>query len=83
METYSSEINQFYFSPLFRSRLTLFRMGILGAAHRWGRGEGGKKPPSLKSVTDIPTMMKLATVIPYLKKIQKIDESRDTPPGLC
>ena len=27
-----------------------------------------------------PTMMKLGTVIPYLKKIQKIYESRDTPP---
>ena len=26
-----------------------------------------------------PTMMKLGTVIPYLKKIQKIYESRDTP----
>ena len=27
-----------------------------------------------------PTMMKLGTVIPYLKKIPKIYESRDTPP---
>ena len=26
-----------------------------------------------------PTMMKLGTVIPYLKKISKIYESRDTP----
>ena len=31
--------------------LTLFRMGFFGAAHRWG--EGGKKTPSLKSVTHI------------------------------
>ena len=38
----------------------------------WMRG-GSKKAPSLKSVTH-PTMMKLGTVIPYLKKIQKIDK---------
>ena len=30
-----------------------------------------------------PTMMKLGTVIPYLKKIQKIYESRDTPLEFC
>ena len=30
-----------------------------------------------------PTMMKLGTVIPYLKKIQKIYQSRDTPPEFC
>ena len=39
----------------------------------------GKKPPSLKSVM----MMKLDIVIPYLKKIKKIYESRDTPPEFC
>ena len=27
-----------------------------------------------------PTMMKLGTVIPYLKKFQKLHESHDTPP---
>ena len=32
-------------------RLTLFRMGIVGAAHGWGGGE--KCPPSLKSITGI------------------------------
>ena len=30
-----------------------------------------------------PAMMKLGTVIPYLKKIQKIYESRDTPSNFC
>ena len=30
-----------------------------------------------------PTIMKLGTVIPYLKKIQKIYESCDTPPEFC
>ena len=51
-------------------RLTLFRMGFFGAAHGWGRNK--KAPPSLKSVTHAyPPMMKLGTVIPYPKKIQK------------
>ena len=59
--------------------LTLFRMYIFSAAHRW---EGAKRPRSLKSATH-PTMIKLSTVIPHLKKIQKIYESRDTLPALC
>ena len=38
------------------SALTLFRMGLFGAAHGWGGGGGGgqKAPHSLKSVTYIP-----------------------------
>ena len=64
------------------SVLTLFRMGVFRAAHGWGEGgKGGRPPPFLKYVT-YPTMMKLGTVIPYLKKIQKIYESHDTPPEL-
>ena len=50
-------------------------MGFFRGCSRMG---GGQKGPPLKSVTH-PTMMKLGTVIPYLKKIQKIYESRDTP----
>ena len=46
--------------------------GHFRGCSRWGEGVGQK------SVT-YPTMMKLGTVIPYLKKIQKIYESRDTP----
>ena len=38
-----------------------------------------KKDPLPKICRTYPTMMKLGTVIPYLKKIQKIYESRDTP----
>ena len=45
-------------------------------------GEATKSPSSLKSVTHI-TMMTLGTVIPYLKKIQKIYESRDTSHESC
>ena len=37
------------------SVLTLFRMGLFGAAYEWGvtGGGGGKKAPFLKSVTHI------------------------------
>ena len=41
-----------------------------------GLGGGGQKVPSLKSVAHI---LQLGRVIPYLKRIQKIHESRDTP----
>ena len=58
--------------------LTLFRMGFFGAAHGWS------SPPRQKKICHTyPTTMKLGTVIPvipYLKTIQKIYESRDTPP---
>ena len=54
-------------------------MGLFGAAHGWmegwrGGGGGGQKGP----VTHILQMMKLGTVIPYLKKILKIYAPRDT-----
>ena len=49
--------------------------------HFWGcsRMGGSKKAPIPKICHRYPTMMKLGMVIPYLKKIQKIYESRDTP----
>ena len=53
-------------------------MGIFGAAHGWG--EVAKKLPLPKICHPYPTMMKIGTVIRYLKKIQKIYESRDTSP---
>ena len=34
----------------FIRNLTLFRMGLFGPAHGW---EGAKRPPSLKSATNI------------------------------
>ena len=55
-------------------------MGILGAAHRWG---GGQKGPLPKICHTYPTMMKVGTVIPYLKEIQKIHESCETPLEFC
>ena len=43
----------------------------------------GKKAPLPKTCHTYPTMMKLGTVIPYPKKIQKIHESRDIPLEFC
>ena len=59
-------------------------MGIFKTAHGWRGGGGGGGPPGKKSpLPEIchtyPTMMKLSTVIPYLKKIQKIYESQAQP----
>ena len=51
-------------------------MGLFGAAHGWG---GAKRLPLPKVCHTYHTMMKYGTVIPYLKKTQKIYESRDTP----
>ena len=63
--------------------LTLLRMGFFGGCSRMGGGGGGgrvcKKVPLPKICHTYPIMMKLDTVIPYLKKIQKIYESCDTP----
>ena len=52
---------------------------MFGAAHGWGKP---KKAPLPKICHTYLTMMKLGTVIPYLK-IEKIYESRDTPPDFC
>ena len=46
-------------------------MGLFGAAHVWGGGGGGQKGPVPNICHTYPTMMKLGTVIPYLKKIKK------------
>ena len=54
-------------------------MGLFGAAHGWGEGA---KRPSLKSVAH-PKVMKLGIVMHYLKKIQKIYKSRDSPFEFC
>ena len=47
-------------------------------------GGGAKRSARLAKIFHrYPTMMKLGTVIPYLKKTQKIYESRETTPDLC
>ena len=54
--------------------LTLIRIGLFGAAHRWGSQKG----PPPKVCHTYPTMMKLGTAISCLKKIPKTYKSRDT-----
>ena len=49
----------------------------------WMGGGRQKAPPLPKICHTYPTMMKLGTVTPYLKKIQKIYISRDTSPEFC
>ena len=62
----------------FLGDLTLFRMGLFTDG-----GGGGKKAPLSKSCHIHPTMMKLGRVTLYLKKTQKIYESRDKPLEFC
>ena len=59
--------------------LTLLRMGLFGAANGWE----DKKAPIPKICHTYPAVIKLGTVIPYLKKIRKIYESRDTLLEFC
>ena len=55
-------------------------MDLFGTAHVEGRSKKVPLPsPHLKICNTYPIMMKLGTVIPYLRKIQKMYESRDTP----
>ena len=49
-------------------------MDLFGAAHECQKGS----PPQ-----NLWHMIKFGTVLPYLKKIQKIYESHDTPNELC
>ena len=59
---------------LLSSILTLFRMGFFGTAHRWGGGAAFWAPlPKIRHT--YRTMMKLGTVIPYLRNIQKMYKS--------
>ena len=64
--------------------LTLFRMCFFGAAHGLGGGGGGSFLAPLPKISHTyPTMIKLGTVIPYLRKIQKIYKSCDTSLEFC
>ena len=46
-------------------------------------GGGAKRPPLPKICHTYPTMIKLCTVTPYLKKIQNKCKSRHTPLEFC
>ena len=58
--------------------------GFFQGCSRIGGAGVGKKAHSLPEICHTyPTMMKLGTVIPYPKKIQKIYQSCDTPLEFC
>ena len=73
-------LQKFYILPHLKA-LTLFRMGFFGASHEWGGGAFWLRLPKICHTH--PTMMKLGTVIPYLRKIQKKYKSRDTSLEFC
>ena len=58
-------------------------MGIFSGLLTDVGGREGGKAPLPKICHTYSTMIKLGTAIPYLKKIQKIYESRDKPPEFC
>ena len=51
-----------------KTLLSLFRMGFFGAAHGWG---ATKRSPLPKICHKYAIVMKLGTIIPYLKMAQK------------
>ena len=58
--------------------------GIFWGCSWMGGGGRGKKGPSLHKICHTyPAMMKLGTVIPQSKEIQKIYELRETPVEFC
>ena len=54
-------------------------MGVFEAAHTWEEQKG----PLSKICLTYPSITKLGLIMPYLKKIQKIYESRDPPFEFC
>ena len=53
------------------------KISLLGAAHRWGWVKSSTPSlPPLKLYYISPAIMKLGTVMPYIKNIQKIYKSR-------
>ena len=76
LRTTASEIQTSFIQCVIQA----LRIGLFGAAHGWERD---KKAPLPIICHIYPTMIKRGTVTPYLKKIQKIYESRDTPLAFC
>ena len=72
----------YVYSPLVFLSINPIQDGHFQSCSRDGKVRGAKRSPSLKSVTHILKWWNLA-VIPYLKKIQKIYESRETPTKFC
>ena len=65
-----------------RTHIVAFDVNPVKDGRFWGCsriGEWEQKAPLHRFSHTYPTMMKLGTVVPYIKKIQKIYELRDTP----
>ena len=88
MKIYRKRVSELYSFLTFdttlpsNNSLTLFRMGFFGAAHGSGGG-GAFWPPLPKIRCTYPTLMKLGTIILYLRKIQKMYKSLDTSLEFC
>ena len=63
--------------------LRISSVNVTKSAVFCGGRVGIKRPPLPKICDTYLAIMKLGTVIPYLRRIQKIYESRDTPPEFC
>ena len=63
--------------------LNLIQDGLFQGCSRMGGGQKIPPPPLPKICHTYPTMIKFGTVIPYLKKTQKLYESRDTSLEFC
>ena len=63
----------------YRLHINPIEDGLFRGCSRMGGGEATLP----KICRTYPTMMKLGTIIPYPKKIQKMYESRDTPLEFC
>ena len=69
---------------IIRGNLFLTKLYSVWAFSGLVTDEGAPKEATLHKICHTyPTMMKLGTVIPYLKKMQEIYESRDAPLEFC
>ena len=71
--------------PLFldENGINPIQNGLFWGCSRIKGGGGVRKGPPPKILHSYPTMMKLGTVMPDLKKIQRLYESRDTSFEFC
>ena len=69
---------------LFHQASPIQDVHFWGCSRIEGGGGGGCKKATLPKICHTyPKMMKVGTVVPYLKKIQKICKSRDTLLKFC
>ena len=86
LENVAKKLFEWFNNNHVKTNLVMSIFTLISIQDRLFRGcsqIGGQKGPLPKFCHIYPTMMKLGTVIPYLKKIQKIYKSRDTPLEFC